>query len=164
MDIASLLRSRGIRPSQQRIRIYGTLASTKTHPSAEVMYDLLSGELATLSRTTVYSSLERLVQAGLARRITSSVTEFRFDADVSPHAHFLCRICGGITDVESTTRPVFGGSLPAGYVLEHATCALEGLCAACASSGTVATGSAGPAARRDAEGRPETKTSSAEMI
>jgi Fe2+ or Zn2+ uptake regulation protein len=53
----------------------------------------------TLSRATVYNTLEALTRAGVILRITVDPAVARYDADLGPHAHFRCRLCGTVYDV-----------------------------------------------------------------
>jgi Fur family transcriptional regulator, peroxide stress response regulator len=132
MNAAELLRSKGIRPSQQRIRIYESLAASKAHPSAETIFSSLASELPTLSRTTVYSTLDLLARRGLSLRLALTGGELRYDADISPHVHFLCRACRQVFDLPGlgATKPAQG---PAGYIVESWQLHAEGLCPRCAA-------------------------------
>ncbi len=136
MSTADLLRERGIQPSFQRIRIYETLAATRAHPSADGIHATLASEIATLSRTTVYNTLDLFARSGLAQKLTISGTELRFDADISPHVHFLCRACGSVSDLPRLQVPALPASfaLPEGFLAESIQIYIEGLCAGCASA------------------------------
>ena len=105
MNTAELLRSRGIRPSEPRLRIFEALASVKTHPSAEALYLALSPRMPSLSRTTVFSTLDLLARAGLAQRLALTGSELRYDADTARHVHFRCRSCGAVSDLEGVRPP-----------------------------------------------------------
>jgi Fur family transcriptional regulator, peroxide stress response regulator len=131
MDAAEQLRNLGIRPSQQRLRILETLAGTKAHPSADALYEALSAEMPTLSRTTVYSTLELFTRMGVAQRLALSGSELRYDADVRPHVHFRCRSCGAVSDLDGVRAPA-PPKTPGGYVVESSQFYAEGLCPACA--------------------------------
>jgi len=133
MDAADRLRHRGIRPSQQRIRILETLAGTKEHPSADAIHGALSAELPTLSRTTVYSTLDLFAGKGVARRLALSGSELRYDADMRPHVHFRCRACGAVSDLDGARAPS-PPRAPEGYVVESSQFYAEGLCPACAAA------------------------------
>ncbi len=132
MDSTERLKEKGIRPSHQRIRIYETLASTKAHPSAEAIYKELSEELPTLSRTTVYSTLDLFAEKGLAQRLALSGSELRYDADISRHVHFRCRGCGSVSDLAAVRAPA-PPEAQEGYVVESSQFYAEGLCPACSS-------------------------------
>ena len=131
MSVADLLKNSGIQPSHQRIRIFETLAATKAHPSADSIYSQLSPDLPTLSRTTVYSTLDLLARKGLAQRLALSGSALRYDADVSRHVHFRCRACGAISDLVGIDVPPVPEA-PSGYVVECSQCYAEGLCPSCA--------------------------------
>ena len=88
----------GIRPSYPRIRVLDYLVTMKTHPTAEEVFSHLVKEMPTLSRTTVYNTLNLLVGAGLARTLTIEGHEVRYDGTASCHGHFKCRDCGKIYD------------------------------------------------------------------
>ena len=49
---------------------------------------------------TVYRNLNILIEQGLTRKIDFGSTFDRFDANVSPHYHFICERCASITDLE----------------------------------------------------------------
>jgi Fur family transcriptional regulator, peroxide stress response regulator len=133
MNAAEFLRARGIRPSHQRVRVYESLAAVKSHPSADEIFRSLSPEMPTLSRTTVFSTLDLLVRKGLARRLALSGSELRYDADLSRHVHFRCRSCGSVSDLPGS-RPPAPPRVPDGYVVESSQYYAEGLCPACAKA------------------------------
>jgi len=136
MNIADFLRDKGIQPSHQRMRIYEALAATRSHPSAESIHRELSSEMPTLSRTTVYSTLDLFAAKGVAQRLTLSGSELRYDATISPHVHFRCRSCGAVSDLDGFPAPVLS-EVPAGYLLESSHFHAEGLCPSCASTASL---------------------------
>ena len=88
-----------IKPSMQRIAIMEYLMEHRTHPSADDIYSALSPDMPTLSKTTVYNTLKLFSEHGAALMLTIDERNTNFDADTSPHAHFLCRRCGHIYDL-----------------------------------------------------------------
>lgn len=132
MNVAEFLRERGIQPSHQRIRIYEALAAVKTHPAADTIYRELSPEMPTLSRTTVFSTLDLFARKGIAQRLAISGTELRYDADLSRHVHFRCRSCGAVLDLPGLRAPAQPRA-PEGFVVESSQFYAEGLCPACAA-------------------------------
>jgi len=101
MDLQVLetnLRQHDIKPSHHRLQILQYLMTERNHPSAEMIYHHLAPQIPTLSRTTVYNTLQLLVEKGLAMAITINENETRYDADVTPHGHFKCLNCGSIYD------------------------------------------------------------------
>lgn len=84
--------------SRQRDRIIEILQETKSHPSADWLYDKLKKEFPNLSMGTVYRNLNILSEQGLIRKIDFGSTFSRFDADVSPHYHLICEKCSSVAD------------------------------------------------------------------
>ncbi len=135
--IVKLLQSRGVRPTVQRLAVYEYLLGHPIHPSVDTVYEALSAEQPTFSRTTVYNSLHTLVQAGLVRELPLCSEERRYDAGLMPHAHFRCARCGDICDI-----PFPAGALdtvcalPEGFLVTGQELALSGVCAACSMADT----------------------------
>ncbi|MGQ9631710.1 MAG: Fur family transcriptional regulator [bacterium] len=88
------------RRSRQRERILEILRSTEIHPTANWIYDRLREEFPDLSMGTVYRNLNVLLEQGSIQRIDFGSTFDRFDANASPHYHFICEQCGGIFDLK----------------------------------------------------------------
>ena len=86
--------------SRQRERILELLQGTKSHPSADWIYERLKKDFKHLSMGTVYRNLGILIDQGFVRKIDFGSTFDRFDANVSRHYHFVCEKCGAISDVE----------------------------------------------------------------
>lgn len=64
----------------------------------------LSKDMPTLSKTTVYNTLKLFVEHGAAQMLTIDEKNACFDADVSQHAHFLCKKCGKIFDMPCSSE------------------------------------------------------------
>lgn len=99
MESYDYLISYNVKPSVQRITIMDYLLKHKTHPCVDEIYMALNKEIPTLSKTTVYNTLKLFVEHGAALMLTIDEKNACFDADVSPHAHFLCKTCGRIFDM-----------------------------------------------------------------
>lgn len=93
------------RKSKKREAIYEVLCSTKSHPTAEWIYMQLKGELPDLSLGTVYRNLARFKEESRAISVATVGGQERFDGCTAPHAHFICRMCGAVTDVEGVDFP-----------------------------------------------------------
>ena len=103
-NISIYLSGYGIRPSVQRIAIMRYLLNNFTHPTADEVYESLRSNIPTLSKTTVYNTLKLFVENGAAVYVGIDEKNARFDGDVSPHAHFRCKTCGGISDFPLNTE------------------------------------------------------------
>jgi Fe2+ or Zn2+ uptake regulation protein len=94
-SVRDLLASRGLRCTVQREVLYSALMASKEHPTAEQLHETVNLAMPAdpVSLATVYNTLEAFTSHGLARRIAptkaGSAAAFRYDADVSNHAHVL---------------------------------------------------------------------------
>lgn len=98
LDIAEYLKSKGIKPSYQRIKVFEYLIKYRSHPTVDEIYKELVGEIPTLSKTTIYNILDLFIENGVAQPILIEENETRYDADISVHGHFKCEKCGRIYD------------------------------------------------------------------
>lgn len=126
----------GVRPTVQRIAVYGYLLEHHTHPTADTVFEALRAEYPTFSRTTVYHSLYTLAEHGLARILTIENGEQRFDGNADEHGHFRCTVCGGIHDFDLPARS-WSGDLPDGFFVQSTEVYLAGKCPHCAEGAQV---------------------------
>lgn len=119
--------------SRQRERILELLRSTDTHPTAGWIYDRLKPEFKDLSMGTVYRNVKILVEQGLIIKIDFGSTFDRFDADVSPHYHFICEGCGAVLDVPVPMEKKLNGKVEkaTGFKIRLHRTKFYGLCNIC---------------------------------
>ena len=98
-SVGEYLKNNGIKPSYQRIKIFEYLLKFKTHPTVDVIYKALSPEIQTLSKTTVYNTLNLFIENGLVNILVIEENETRYDVEVYHHAHFKCNECESIYDL-----------------------------------------------------------------
>ncbi|MDO4295748.1 MAG: transcriptional repressor [bacterium] len=85
--------------SRQRESIKRCLMSRSDHPTADMVYADIKKEYPNVSLGTVYRNLNLLVELKEASRLVIDGKNDRFDADTSPHYHFICRCCGAVSDL-----------------------------------------------------------------
>jgi Fe2+ or Zn2+ uptake regulation protein len=93
------------RQTRQRQLVYETVASTDAHPSAEWVHGRVRRQMPRVSLGTVYRNLQLLVAEGRLKAWTRGRTT-RYDADVTPHDHFVCRACGLLLDIERAPEAI----------------------------------------------------------
>ncbi len=130
---AQRLRQVGMRATGPRVAILSLLEGERTHPSAEQIHEALSGELPSLSLSTVYSTLESFLQVGLVRRIPTPEGRLRVDGTTQDHDHAVCRSCGHVFDVprDSRVHAQSDVTLPDGVELVGVHIEYEVVCSAC---------------------------------
>ena len=87
------------RETRQRRVVYETIKNTHSHPTADWIFEKVRADVPKISLGTVYRNLSVLKDEGVIREIYGSDRRAHYDADLSPHAHFICGDCGQIWDV-----------------------------------------------------------------
>ncbi|MFK4786154.1 Fur family transcriptional regulator [Fusobacterium sp. MFO224] len=98
-DISLFLKDHGIKPSYQRLKIYSFLLENRIHPTVDTIYKNLCPEIPTLSKTTVYNTLNLFIQKNIIQKLVIEETETRYDVNISIHGHFKCEKCGEVYDI-----------------------------------------------------------------
>lgn len=87
------------RYSKKREAILDLIRSTDSHPSADWVYQTLKPIYPDLSLGTVYRNITRFKEEGLVVSVGTVNGQERFDANVKPHTHFICRCCDAVLDL-----------------------------------------------------------------
>lgn len=87
------------RTTKQLQAICSFAQSTKSHPTAEDVYNEIIKVIPDISLRTVYRNLNKLAEEGLLRKIQVPNAPDRFDSTLEPHQHILCTECGEFIDV-----------------------------------------------------------------
>lgn len=130
-ELQKILNAKDIKPSIQRLKILEVLLS-KGHPSVDDIYKALIDEIPTLSKTTVYNTLNLFVEKKLAQSFSlSGETELRYEIiGEHPHAHFRCVKCGELYDIELDCE-IFQKKGINGFKITKALVFFEGICEKC---------------------------------
>lgn len=130
LDLGDYLKNNGIKPSYQRIKIFEYLVSHKNHPNVDTIFRELVKEIPTLSKTTVYNTLNLFVEKRVATVIVIEENETRYDADTSLHGHFKCNICKNIYDIKINDASFKTNDLD-GFEIEEEHLYFKGICKNC---------------------------------
>lgn len=90
----------GLKATQQRMVILGAVQSSKNHPSAEKVYDLVRINNPSISLGTVYSTLDTFVDKGLIQKVLSKDGLKHYDGRLDNHNHIHCINTNEIIDFE----------------------------------------------------------------
>ena len=127
---SALLKTKGIKPSFQRVKIMEFLQNNHIHPSVNDIYFALIKEIPSLSKTTVYNTLNLMKECSLVKILNIDETEAHYDINTHPHGHFMCTKCGEICDID-TKLDEGSCNLLDGYIVEHIEFTLFGICPKC---------------------------------
>ena len=130
IQFQDLLNSKGIKPSFQRLLILEYIMNKKNHPSAEMIYSKISRDIPTLSRTTVYNTLNLFARKGILTSMKIDESEARYDLVEKPHAHFHCLVCEQIIDIALKT-PLYSRGNIDGHETKEVHIHFNGVCKDC---------------------------------
>ena len=125
-----ILKENNLKVTPQRLIILKYLEESCTHPTTEEIYSNLKANNPSLSKTTVYNSLEALEEHGIIQSITISGSELRYDLKGKMHHHFLCKKCRTITDID-VECPNLGKMLECGHDVDEVHGYFKGICKKC---------------------------------
>jgi Fe2+ or Zn2+ uptake regulation protein len=131
----AVLRARGRRLTRQRRMIWQVLAAEPDrHLSVQEVTDRVRAQVPSVTPSTVYRTLDVLVEAGLALRTDLGGDRVFYEpAREHPHHHLVCQRCGAVRHVHDDVL----GDLPArieassGYALAGREITLFGTCPGC---------------------------------
>jgi len=120
------------RMTKQKKVIYEILTATTNHPSADWIYQQARQEVPYISLGTVYRNLQVLLEEGKICELNYGKGQSRFEANQSPHYHFVCVNCGNVHDfpVEAQSMPQHIAQHAPGQV-HHYRLECYGLCGEC---------------------------------
>lgn len=88
-----------IRMTSQRRVILDIVRASRTHPTADEVYERVRRKLPKISLATVYRNLEALSREGLINKLELGSSQKRFDPLIDDHYHIRCSVCHKIEDV-----------------------------------------------------------------
>ena len=83
-------RDAGVKLTHQRLEVFREVAHTVDHPDAETVHRRVRKRIPTVSLDTVYRTLWLLTDLRLIGTLGPPRGRTRFDANMSPHHHFVC--------------------------------------------------------------------------
>ena len=130
------LRTRSLKLTAQRRRIFERAFSTHEHFSAERLYGWMKGEDGpAVSRATVYRTLGLLVEGGFLESLDTGQGELLYEHVLGHrhHDHLVCIDCGKIEEFSDERIEEFQreAALRKGFQLHYHNLRLFGTCAAC---------------------------------
>ena len=95
----------GTKHFRKRDAILDCLRQTKAHPSAEMLFTHLKPQIPDLAMGTVYRNLTLFRKEGLVSSVATVNGVERFDANTTPHVHFICTHCDAVIDLDEMQVP-----------------------------------------------------------
>ena len=128
--IKSLLKKKDVKLTYQRIKILDYIKNRKKHPTFEMIYNDLVKEIPTISKTTIYNTLDVFIEKGLIIPVSIPGKDVRFDGNPSWHHHFICERCGRIIDLDIRCEYLEKGEVE-GHRIKEFYGYFKGICRDC---------------------------------
>ncbi len=125
-----VLSGQGLVLTLQRRAILQFLHERQGHWTAEAIYAELRPRYGSLSRATVYKTLELLCEAGELQCLRLRRDVAHFDTFTGPHHHFLCDECGAIIDLPLEC-PINARGRVEGHRVDRCVAFFTGVCEGC---------------------------------
>lgn len=122
----------GLRCTPQRTAVLKYLLSHPRHATAEEIHRAVLRTHPGLAQGTTYKALHALAEAGLVHEMRLLGDPVRYEANTTPHHHFVCDVCGVPEDIPPGTELLSG--LPptlARHTVRAYEMILRGVCPAC---------------------------------
>ena len=118
-DMAGLLKTHGILPTQQRLLIARVLFGRDQHVSADQVMGQVNESRNRVSKATVYNTLGLFARKGLVREVIVDPSRVFYDTNTSDHHHFYNIDTGELRDIQSNEIQINAlPELPAGTSTE----------------------------------------------
>src|SRR5690625_283477 len=134
-DLIAHLRHHGLKVTPQRHLICQLIAADpEAHPTAEMIYEQAVQVMPTMSRKTIYTTVNELAEIRAVRLTRLGTEPLRVDMTLTPHAHGMGRGCGKGVDI-----PLGSDWTPNGahsendFHVESCEVVYQGLCSGCRS-------------------------------
>lgn len=99
MDIASILSEHGAQPTAQRLSLARVIFARPQHLSADDLLKAATEAGISVSKATVYNTLNLFVRCGLVREVNVDGQRIYYDSTTAPHHHFFNVDTGELTDI-----------------------------------------------------------------
>jgi len=129
LDLATQLRSRGLRVTPQREQVLAAVRDLR-HATPEQIGERVPG----VDATTVYRTLELLEELGLVRHAHLGHGPPSYRPAEDDHIHVVCHTCGKVVDADPGLVDDMAERLrvESGFVLDRAHFTVFGRCRECA--------------------------------
>jgi Fur family ferric uptake transcriptional regulator/Fur family peroxide stress response transcriptional regulator len=119
------------RHTAQKELVKSIALSACDHPTAETVFANAKKSIPNISLATVYRILNELVCEGALREVYVPGAPSRFDKTTYVHAHFVCKKCGLLEDMEVPLASLIENAEMCGNLIDGAEIMFKGICQRC---------------------------------
>jgi Fur family ferric uptake transcriptional regulator len=123
----------GMRKTTERYAILNRIMGINGHFTIEELQQIIEEDGFRVSRSTVYNTVELLMDAKMLRRHVFEGMQAQYERITLPHTHLICTTCGKVKEVKD---PNFAASMNArrfnAFNTDHYSLYVYGTCSTCA--------------------------------
>ena len=133
-----MIYTRKLKMTPQRQAIIKCLRQSKSHPTADEVFQTVRRQLPRISLGTVYRNLEFLTENGFIKKYEQGGSLRRYEGNLDKHFHIRCVSCGRLDDAPIEPFDFLENFLQgvSDYKILGCQVVFEGLCPDCQARGS----------------------------
>lgn len=121
-----------LRKTPERFALLDKAITLPGHFGVDVLYENMESSGYHVSRATIYSTLELLVDCGLLNRHIFGSRKTCYEVALGSHCHLVCNACGRIREIEEEQLSNLASVDLDGFNPTYCSTTVYGLCKDCA--------------------------------
>ena len=127
------LDAHGMRKTTERYAILKRIMDINGHFTIEELQQIIDNDGFRVSRSTVYNTMELLMDAKMLRRHVFEGMQAQYERITLPHTHLICTTCGKVKEVRDTNFAAFMNARRFNaFNTDHYSLYVYGTCSTCA--------------------------------
>ena len=127
------LDAHGMRKTTERYAILKRIMDINGHFTIEELQQIIDNDGFRVSRSTVYNTVELLMDAKMLRRHVFEGMQAQYERITLPHTHLICTTCGKVKEVRDTNFAAFMNARRFNaFNTDHYSLYVYGTCSTCA--------------------------------
>ena len=127
------LDAHGMRKTTERYAILNRILGFNGHFTVEELQQMIESDGFRVSRSTVYNTVELLIDAKMLRRHVFEGMQAQYERITLPHTHLICTTCGKVKEVRDTNfAAVMNARRFNAFNTDHYSLYVYGTCSTCA--------------------------------
>lgn len=131
-EFLEICRQNGWKCTSQRLAVYDFINENNKHPMVNDVWDDVKKSLPAVTRESVYRILNEFAECGILQRL-DRIYSARYDCQTGPQGHFICEVCGDITDFAFPDAALLSADALCGEV-RYVELRISGICEKCKQS------------------------------